>query len=168
MRSATIEQLRKQVERLSQEKERLREAMERLRKELEAALRANKRQAAPHSRGRLQGSPKRPGRKPRRDYGRPACHLIPARVDEQIEVPCDDTFGSSPPPYRSDARACAEQSLPGLEPRWIRSSPRPQSGQQETLSKGSQQAAERWLFTFRDCPGLAATNHAASGRFRGW
>jgi transposase len=91
------EQLRKQVERLSQEKERLREEIERLRKELEAALRASKRQAAPHSRGRVKHCPKRPGRKPGRDYGRQACRPVPPRVDEQITVPlperCPDCGG---------------------------------------------------------------------------
>jgi len=84
------EQLRKQVERLRQE-------IERLRKELEAALRASKRPAAPHSRGRLKGCPKRPGRKPGRDYGRQACRPVPPRVDEQIRVPlperCPDCGG---------------------------------------------------------------------------
>jgi transposase len=74
------DQLRKQIERLKQENERLR-------KELEAALRASKRQAAPHSRGKPQCHPKRPGRKPGRDYGRPACRPVPPRVDEQIAVP---------------------------------------------------------------------------------
>ena len=74
------EQLRKQVERLRQE-------IERLRQELEAALRAGKRQAAPHSRGRLKGCAKRPGRKPGRDYGRQARRPLPSRVDEQITVP---------------------------------------------------------------------------------
>src|SRR5215472_14729362 len=84
------EQLRKQIERLRQE-------IERLRKELEAALRASKRQAAPHSRGGLKGCPKRPGRKPGRDYGRQACRPLPSRVDEPITVPlperCPDCGG---------------------------------------------------------------------------
>ena len=74
------EQLRKQIERLKQE-------IERLRKELEDALRASKRQAAPHSRGKLKSCPKRPGRKPGQDYGRRACRPVPRRVDEQITVP---------------------------------------------------------------------------------
>src|ERR1700752_1378854 len=73
------EQLRKQIERLQQE-------IERLRKELEAALRASKRQAAPHSRGKPKCHPKGPGRKPGRDYGRQACRPVPPRVDEQITV----------------------------------------------------------------------------------
>jgi transposase len=77
------DKLRKQIERLKQE-------TERLRRELEAALRATKRQAAPHSRGRLKANPKRPGRKSGGRYGRQACRPIPARVDERIAVPLPD------------------------------------------------------------------------------
>jgi transposase len=72
--------LRKEIERLKQE-------TERLRRELEAALRASKRQAAPHSRGTPKGNPQRPGRKPGRQYGRQACRPTPSRVDERITVP---------------------------------------------------------------------------------
>ena len=73
------ERLRKQIERLKRE-------TERLRRELEAALRASKRQAAPHSRGTLKRNPQRPGRKPGRHYGRQACRPTPRRVDERISV----------------------------------------------------------------------------------
>ncbi len=74
------EKLRKEIERLKQE-------TERLRRELEAALRASKRQAAPHSRGTPKANPQRPGRKPGRHYGQQACRPIPSRVDERITVP---------------------------------------------------------------------------------
>jgi transposase len=74
------EKLRKEIERLKQE-------TERLRRELEAALRASKRQAAPHSRGTAKANPQRPGRKPGRRYGRQACRPMPSRVDERITVP---------------------------------------------------------------------------------
>ena len=77
------DKLRKEIERLKQE-------TERLRRELEAALRATKRQAAPHSRGRPKANPKRPGRKSGDRYGRQACRPIPARVDERIAVPLPD------------------------------------------------------------------------------
>jgi len=73
------EKLRKEIERLKQE-------TERLRRELEAALRASKRQAAPHSRGTPKANPQRPGRKPGRHYGRQACRPTPSRVDERITV----------------------------------------------------------------------------------
>src|SRR5512141_2403965 len=74
------ERLRKEIERLKQE-------TERLGRELEAALRASKRQAAPHSRGTPKANPQRPGRKPGRHYGRQACRPTPSRVDERITVP---------------------------------------------------------------------------------
>jgi transposase len=77
------DKLRKEIERLKQE-------TARLRRELEAALRAAKRQAAPHSRGRPKANPKRPGRKSGGRYGRQACRPIPARVDERIAVPLPD------------------------------------------------------------------------------
>ena len=81
------ERLRKQSEQLQKENERLKREAERLRRELEAALRASKRQAAPHSRGNPKANPQRPGRKPGRRYGRQACRPTPARVDERIAVP---------------------------------------------------------------------------------
>src|SRR5437867_3659831 len=81
------ERLQRQSERLQKENERLKKEAERLRRELEAALRASKRQAAPHSRGNPKANPQRPGRKPGRRYGRQACRPTPARVDEGIAVP---------------------------------------------------------------------------------
>ena len=80
------ERLRKQSEQLQKEIERLKQETERLRRELEAALRASKRQAAPHSRGAPKANPQRPGRKPGRHYGRQACRPIPKHVDERITV----------------------------------------------------------------------------------
>jgi transposase len=82
-----IERLRNENDRLRRESERLKQETERLRRELEAALRASKRQAAPHSRGEPKSNPKRPGRKSGDGYGRHACRPIPSRVDEQISVP---------------------------------------------------------------------------------
>src|SRR5215471_11446203 len=81
------EQLRKENDRLRRETERLKQESERLRRELEAALRASKRQAAPHSRGNPKANAKRPGRKPGHRYGRRACRPAPSQVDEQIAVP---------------------------------------------------------------------------------
>jgi transposase len=82
-----LDQAEQQIQRQQREIERLKQEVERLRKELEAALRASKRQAAPHSRGAPKRNPKRPGRKAGRRYGRQACRPIPARVDERIAVP---------------------------------------------------------------------------------
>jgi transposase len=82
-----LDRAEQQIEQLQRENERLRQENERLRKELEAALRAGKRQAAPHSRGRRKARPKRPGRKSGRNYGKQACRPTPSRVDETIKVP---------------------------------------------------------------------------------
>ena len=82
-----LDQAQQEIERLRKEVDRLKQESDRLRRELDAALRASKRQAAPHSRGELKSNPKRPGRKPGRSYGRRACRPIPTRIDEQIAVP---------------------------------------------------------------------------------
>jgi transposase len=82
-----LDRVQQENDRLRKEIERLRQESERLRRELEAALRASKRQAAPHSRGTPRANPLRPGRKPGGCYGRQSCRPIPARVDERIAVP---------------------------------------------------------------------------------
>src|SRR5215472_11269498 len=71
------ERLQRQIERLKQENERLR-------RELEAALRASKRQAAPHSRGKPKDDAKKPGRKKGHQQ---ATRPTPSHVDEEIKVP---------------------------------------------------------------------------------
>ncbi len=81
-----LDRLQQENDSLRKENERLRQETERLRRELEAALRASKRPAAPHSRGEPKAQPKRPGRKPGRAYGRQACRPIPSRVEERIAV----------------------------------------------------------------------------------
>src|SRR4051812_44467098 len=82
-----LDRAQQENERLRKENERLKQEAERLRGELDAALRASKRQAAPHSRGNPRANPKRPGRRPGRSYGRQGCRPIPSRVDERIAVP---------------------------------------------------------------------------------
>ncbi len=82
-----LDRVQQENDRLRKDNECLKQETERLRRELEAALRASKRQAAPHSRGTPKANPKRPGRKPGRRYGRQSCRPIPARVDERITVP---------------------------------------------------------------------------------
>jgi hypothetical protein len=82
------ERLRKENDRLQREREQLQRDREWLRQELDAALRANKRQAAPHSRGTPTANPKRPGRRSGGQYGRQAGRPIPTHVDEAITVPC--------------------------------------------------------------------------------
>jgi transposase len=82
-----LERAQEEIEGLRKEIDRLKRESDRLRRELEAAMRASKRQAAPHSRGDAKSNPKPPGRKPGRGYGRQACRPIPSRVDERIAVP---------------------------------------------------------------------------------
>jgi transposase len=86
-RREEVDRAQRQIERLQKENERLKQEIERLRQELEAALRASKRQAAPHSRGKLKLNPQPPGRKAGRAYGRRACRPLPPRVDEEFHVP---------------------------------------------------------------------------------
>lgn len=58
-----------------------------LEKSLAEALRAQRRQAAPFSKGPPEEHPRRRGRKPGPDYGKSACRAPPERVDEIIPVP---------------------------------------------------------------------------------
>jgi transposase len=82
-----IAQLRQQREQLEQERERLRQENEKLKRQLEEAQRANKRQAAPFSRGTRKANPQPPGRKSGSGYGKRHGKAIPERVDEVILVP---------------------------------------------------------------------------------
>jgi transposase len=72
---------------------------ERLRRPLDEATRAGKRQAAPFAKGPPTAQPKKPGRKPGKDYG-PKAHRQPPRpeqIDEVHEAPlppvCPDCGG---------------------------------------------------------------------------
>src|SRR5213076_3398680 len=79
-------QWERERERLERERERLREENDRLRQQLEEAQRANKRQAAPFSRGTRKEHPKTPGRKPGAAYGRfrpPAWEGVCSIVDHK-------------------------------------------------------------------------------------
>ena len=82
-----IEELRREKKHWEQERERLREENEKLKKQLEEAQRANKRQAAPFSRGRVKPNPNPPGRKSGSAYGQRHSKAIPEQVDEVIAVP---------------------------------------------------------------------------------
>ena len=60
--------------------------IERLTGQLQQAQRAGKRQAAPFAKGPPKPEPKRPGRKPGRDYGPKAHRQPPAHIDEVYEA----------------------------------------------------------------------------------
>lgn len=64
------------------ERDKLRQKIERLEDELDAARRAQHRQAAPFSRGIPRRPPRRPGRKPGAAYGRKAHRAVPPHIDE--------------------------------------------------------------------------------------
>ncbi len=72
---------------------------ERLRRQLDEATRARKRQAAPFAKGLLTDQPKKPGRKPGKDYGTKAHRQPPSpeQIDEVHEAPlperCPDCGG---------------------------------------------------------------------------
>jgi len=104
-------ELERKVESLEEQLGRAQEENERLRKQLEEALRANKRSAAPFSKGDPKPNPKPPGRKPGSAYGQRATRPVPSRVDEQIHVPlpsrCQHCQGpvilnSTQPQYQED------------------------------------------------------------------
>jgi transposase len=85
VRCANCQSLQRRVHDLQTENERLR-------RQLDAALRAGKRQAGPFSKGEPKANPKRPGRKPGKDYGTKV-HRQPPRpeeIDEAHEVPLPD------------------------------------------------------------------------------
>jgi transposase len=81
------EQMRREQEQLERERERLRKEIDNLKLQLEEAQRANKRQAAPFSRGHRKEHPKTPGRKPGSAYGQRSCKQPPRQVDEVIDAP---------------------------------------------------------------------------------
>jgi transposase len=80
-------ELERERERFRQEQERLRRENEKLKRQLGEAQRANKRQAAPFSRGTRKQNPKKPGRKPGAAYGKRHGKAVPDQVDEVIPVP---------------------------------------------------------------------------------
>ena len=83
----TVEDLIREIDSLRKQNEKLVAENERLRRELEEALRGQKRQAAPFSRGKRKKKPKRPGRKRGAEYGKQANRPIPDHVDQEIAVP---------------------------------------------------------------------------------
>jgi transposase len=83
----TVEDLIREIDSLRKQNEKLVAENERLRKELEEALRGQKRQAAPFSRGKRKKKAKRPGRKGGAEYGKQSNRFIPDHVDQEIAVP---------------------------------------------------------------------------------
>lgn len=87
-KTPSIEELLERIvrlERLLAEKDRRIAELERL---LEQSRRGGKRQAAPFSKGTVNASPKRPGRKPGARYGRQSTRPVPTKIDQHILVGC--------------------------------------------------------------------------------
>src|SRR6266567_5743103 len=104
------EQLRQQQEQLEKDRERLRRENEKLKQQLEEAQRANKRPAAPFSRGKRKQNPQRPGRKPGAGYGQHHRKQIPEQVDEVIAVP--------PPEHCSDPDCPGALQVEATQPQY--------------------------------------------------
>ncbi len=77
-------------DRLEREVADLRARLERLSAQLDEQRRAGKRQAAPFAKGPPKVGPKKPGRKPGKDYGTKAHRAPPDRIDEVHEAPLPD------------------------------------------------------------------------------
>jgi len=92
VRCANCQSLQRRVHDLQAENERLR-------RQLDEATRAGKRQAAPFAKGQTKLNPRKPGRKPGKDYGTKAHRQPPSpeQIDEIHEAPlphvCPDCGG---------------------------------------------------------------------------
>ena len=76
--------------RLEREVADLRAQVERLTRLLDEQRRAGKRQAAPFAKGSPAPDPRKPGRKPGKDYGTKAHRPVPEQIDEVHEAPLPD------------------------------------------------------------------------------
>lgn len=86
-RDREIEALRRENAELKARVGQLERELADLKRKLDEALRAQKRQAAPFSKGPPKENPKPRGRKPGEDYGAKAHRAKPQDVDEVIQVP---------------------------------------------------------------------------------
>jgi transposase len=89
LRCANCQSLQRRVHDLQAENERLR-------RQLDEATRADKRQAAPFAKGQPKLNPRKPGRKPGKDYGTKAHRQPPSpeQIDDVLEAPLPDTCPS--------------------------------------------------------------------------
>ena len=86
-RDAQVDHLSSQVDKLTSQVEMFKKRVDQLVEQLERSRRGRKRQAAPFSKGQPKSNPKRPGRKPGKDYGTKAFRPIPPVIDETYEAP---------------------------------------------------------------------------------
>lgn len=86
-RDEEIERLRRENEELKHRVGELKGRIGQLEKKLEEALRGQKRQTAPFSKGSPKENPKRRGRKPGKEYGTQARREAPGQIDEVLQAP---------------------------------------------------------------------------------
>jgi transposase len=98
--------LEAEVETLSKKNRALQAHNRRLERRLQTAKRANKRQAAPFSKGSPRSKPLKPGRRAGADYGVRARRSVPEHIDETVDVPlplaCPDCGGGVEPGHLAD------------------------------------------------------------------
>jgi transposase len=105
MAQPTYEQLQRRVEELEEQNRQLQEQVRQLTAKLQEFMRANKRQAAPFSKGPPRESPATPGRRAGENYGKKAHRPIPQRKpDEVIDVPLPDQCPHCGGPTEEDKR----------------------------------------------------------------
>lgn len=83
---ARLQRVERERDRLRRERDRLRQKIDRLEDQLDAARRAGFRQAAPFSKGAPTSTPRRPGRRSGVAHGRHAHRPVPRHVDETHEA----------------------------------------------------------------------------------
>src|SRR5207244_2783972 len=109
------EQWERERKRLERERERLRGEIDNLKRQLEEAQRANKRQAAPFSRGTRKEHPKTPGRKPGALFDDTA-NSLPSRWTKSFPCPClggvaaGGAWSSIGPSRNISRKSCARPS----------------------------------------------------------
>jgi transposase len=103
--------LRARVEELERIVRALQEQVQVLTAALEEARRAGKRQAAPFRKGKIVQKPKKPGRKPRKDYGEHTRRVAPeaAPLDEDYEAPLPAACPQCDRPDVEEDEATVEQ-----------------------------------------------------------
>jgi transposase len=111
-RDRELEALRRENAELRHEVAELQRQLAEALKKLDEAVRAQKRQAAPFSKGLPKKDPKPRGRKPGEDYGSPAHREPPPHVDETLAVPMPARCDCGGPVRYEDTVAQFQTEIP--------------------------------------------------------